>query len=1056
MLCLQSIIAQQTINGKITNTDQQPIAGVQVQIKGTKTGTVTDANGVFHLTLNTTNPLIEITHIGYLPQTLAAKPEVFLAVVLQADIKQLEEVTVSTGYQKISKAQSAGAYEFIDKSKMENKVATDVISQLEGLGSISFDKVNGRNPLSIRGLSTILGPKAPLIVLDNFPYEGNLNNINPNDIESVTVLKDAAAASIWGTKAGNGVIVLTSKKAAFNQPIKVELNTNLTWGEKPRLWERQMISNDDYIDVQQFLFGKGYYKGTETSTSKTVLPGVVEILIKQRDGKISADEATAQMNALRKIDVRNDLLKYWYKPTLNEQVALNLQGGAGKLAWLFSASYDQNRDNTDNRYKRMVLRSDNTLTPLKNLELNLGITYTQSATEASYSDAYLNNITGQRLYPYTRLADDQGNALAITHDYRDGYTDTVGGGKLLDWKYRPLDEKKYVNNHTVNNDLLLNLSVKYSILPGLNAELRYQNESGQSNNNNLQNQQCYYTRDLINKFTQISSGVLTRPVPLGAILDQNFTSLNVYAWRGQLNVNRNMGLFNLNAFTGMERRENHTTSSSFRNYGYNDNVMTTSPVDYMTWFKSYIDGNSMSIPYKNNYGDITNRYISYYANAAVSYANRYTVTASVRKDGSNLFGVEANQKIVPLWSAGFAWTISNEKFFHSGVINYLKLRSSYGYSGNIDNTVSAYTTVSYISSGGINNISYANILTPPNPDLRWEKIGMLNGGLDIGFKNNRISGSLDVYFKRGKDLLGQIPLDPTTGFYSPAVLTSTNQFQYRGNGASLKDRGIELVVHTKNIVGKFSWNTDWIFQFNRSEVTYYPLQTTAGSSIVNNGFSPNPIVGKPVYSLYSYKWGGLDPQTGAPQGYVNGKLSKDYSSMIYNSTISDLQYSGDALPPYFGSLINVFTWHRFSLNTTITWKMGHFFRRNILSYSGLYANSAGAYSAEYARRWQQPGDEKFTQVPAMMYPANSNSDAFYSTSEATIEKADNIRLKDISLSYALDKLTLKTLQLKQLQFYVYANNLGILWKATNAPQDPDSYADIPVSRTIAFGIRAQF
>ena len=758
LLCLKSITAQQILNGKITNTDQQPIAGVKVQIKGTKTGTVTDANGEFHLTLTTTNFLIEITHIGYLPQTLNAKQEVFLAVVLQADIKQLEEVTVSTGYQKISKAQSAGAYEFIDKSKIENTVATDVISRLEGLGSISFDKMSGRPSMSIRGLSSINGPKAPLIVLDNFPYEGNLNNINPNDIESVTVLKDAAAASIWGTKAGNGVIVLTSKKAAFNQPIKVELNTNLTWGEKPRLWERQMISNDDYIDLQQFLFNKGYYKNTETSASKTALPGVVEILIKQRDGKISADDALSQISALRKLDVRNDLLKYWYKPLLNEQVSMNLQGGSNKLAWLFSASYDQNRDKNETQYQRMVLRSDNTFTPVKNLELNIGLTYTNSLNLAGYPDNIQNSST-QRLYPYTRLADDQGQPLVITKDYRDGYTDTAGAGKLLDWKYRPLDEKKFVNNSTTVNDLLLNAAAKYTLLPGLSAELRYQYETVQTNNKNLQSQDTYFTRDMINKYSQLSNGIISRPIPLGGILDQSYTALNIYAFRGQLNYSRRIGQFSIAAFGGMERRETHSVSGSFRTYGYNDDILTSQSVDYTTMFPYYYNtGSKNRIIYSNAFGDLLYRYASYYGNAAVTYHNRYTITASARQDGSNLFGVDANQKLLPLWSTGFAWTINQEKFYHSSWLPFLKWRISYGYNGNSDNTVSAYTTYSYISGSTFNNILYANMQTPPNPDLRWEKTGMLNTGLDFGFKNNRVSGTLEFYFKYGSDLLGQIPL----------------------------------------------------------------------------------------------------------------------------------------------------------------------------------------------------------------------------------------------------------------------------------------------------------
>ena len=1058
LLCLKSITAQQILNGKITNTDQQPIAGVQVQLKGTKTGTVTDGSGVFHLTLTTTNSLIEITHIGYLPQTLHAKPEVFLAVVLQADIKQLEEVTVSTGYQKISKAQSAGAYEFIDKSKIENKVATDVISRLEGLGSISFDKNSSRNLLSIRGLSSILGPKAPLVVLDNFPYEGSLNNINPNDIESVTVLKDAAAASIWGTKAGNGVIVLTSKKAAYNQPIKVELNSNLTWGEKPRLWEQQTISNSDYIDVQQYLFTNGYYLSQEQDPSHPALPGVVEILIKQRDGKISAADATSQINALRKLDVRNDLLKYWYKPTLNEQVSMNLQGGSNKLAWFFSAAYDQNRNTNDDKYKRVVLRSDNSFTPVKNLDISLGVTYTQSNNQLAYPDYNLYNVSGQRLSPYTRLADDAGNPLAITHDYRDGFTDTVGGGKLLNWKYIPLQERNYSSNNTLINDINLNAAVKYTLLPGLSAEIRYLYETMQTNNNQLQSQNTYYTRDLINQYTQNPYVKLTRPIPLGAILDISNTAFTAYGWRNQLNYSHSIQKWNLLAFAGFEKRETHAGSSAFRTYGYNDNVLTSTKVDYTTQFYNLAWGYPLTIPYQNSFGDITNRYLSYYCNAALTYNNRYTFTVSARRDGSNLFGVKINQKFVPLWSTGFSWNIHNELFYKLKWLPYLKMRVSYGYSGNIDNSVSAFTTISFLGGSGLNNLIYANLRTPPNPNLRWEKTGILNTGFDFAFIKNRVSGSLDLYFKKGTDLLGQLPLNPTTGFDNPIVSSNTGSFQYKTNGASMKGSGIELTLHTQNIKGKFSWNTDWNLQYNTSAITYYPIQPTNSSSVVSYGTGVNPIVGKPVYSIFSYKWAGLDPTTGDPQGYLNITVSKSYTGIINNSAIKDLVYNGNALPPYFGSIINQFTWKNISLSATITWRLGHYFRRDVLSYDMLYNNysAISAYSPDFSKRWQKPGDEKFTSVPSMVYPSDYYRDKFYQMAEVAVERADNIRLKDISLSYTLTKIRLSSLELKQLQFYVYANNIGILWKASKTPVDPDSMSDIPVSRTIAVGIRANF
>jgi hypothetical protein len=217
------------------------------------------------------------------------------------------------------------------------------------------------------------------------------------------------------------------------------------------------------------------------------------------------------------------------------------------------------------------------------------------------------------------------------------------------------------------------------------------------------------------------------------------------------------------------------------------------------------------------------------------------------------------------------------------------------------------------------------------------------------------------------------------------------------------------------------------------------------------------IEGKPVYAIFSYRWAGLDPQTGNPQGYVEGNVSQDYAAIRGASTqISDLKYHGSAIPTCFGSLGNTFTYRDFALTASITYKLGYFFRRQSVNYGLLYRNGDG--NADFENRWQQPGDESFTNVPSMIYPANTNRDGFYAGSEVLVERGDHIRFQYITASYDFTNTAWKGLPFKHLQTYVNINNLGLLWAANRHGIDPDfqNRFAIPTPRSYALGLKTTF
>ena len=1044
---------QKPFSGKVVSADDGiPLSGVTVSVEPFGVMSVTDTAGNFMILLPQKQVTIEFSHVGYVSQSIQLTNQQNNAVVyLKHSESILKNVVVSTGYQNISRERATGSFTTINNELLNRSVSTNILDRLENVSSgLQFDRrYNSAATLSIRGQSTILSDAAPLIVVDNFPYEGDINNINPNDIENVTILKDAAAASIWGARAGNGVIVITTKHGRLEQRMKVELNSTLTIGDKPDIYyNRNFISSPDFISVEKSLFSKGYYSWQEGDPGQTLSP-VVQLLIAARDGQITSDEANNRINALSQIDVRNQLSKYLYQKSANQQYSLSLQGGQSKVSYFFSAGLDQNRDNlVRNGFKRITLNSLSTWYPVKSLEISTNIVYSNSTqTEDNSGTATINSGGGKGLYPYAQIAGPNGEPLAIMRDYSSSYVAAADTNGLLDWHYRPLQDVRNADYKQQFENTRINTSAKYYFNQFLNVEARYQFEHQTTTINNLQTTETYYVRNLINQFAYTDpSGILQFPIPVGNILDHSIVSLIAHSARGQLNFNREWkDVHSIAALAGIEVRQATSTGNGNRFYGYDESLGTSVPVNYITQFNNNPYGGS-TIPYYVTLTGQEDRNISYFANAAYTYKRRYIISASARKDESNLFGVNANQKGVPLWSAGMAWIASSEKgFLFASWLPYLKVRATYGYSGNVNKSLTAYTTASY-NVNYTTHLQQAIILTPPNPDLQWEKTGMFNVGIDFETKNNLLSGSLEYYHKRGLDLIGNSPLDPTAGFN---VANSSN---FTGNNADMRGHGFDLQLVLSKNIGHIRWVSNFLFSYTTNKITKYEYKSPVSSYLLNY---PAPMVGKPRFGIYSFKWAGLDPQTGDPQVYLNNKISKNYGQISSKATLDDLVYSGPALPPYFGAWRNTFTDGAFSVGFNISYKFGYFFKRSSINYSSLYNNWQG--NVDFDKRWQKPGDEKTTSVPSMPTSPNSSRNYVYNSSSALVEKGDHIRFQDIHVSYLFEKRNSSWLPFNSLNVYGYINNLGIIWRANKSNIDPDYiFQPYPPSKSYSIGIKIQF
>ncbi|MFZ2783781.1 MAG: SusC/RagA family TonB-linked outer membrane protein, partial [Sediminibacterium sp.] len=945
-----------TVRGRVVNEKGEPAVGVAVMIKGTTRGTSTNERGEFSLSGVPENAMLVFSSVNLerFEMKVTADKAADLSITLKAKISELADITISsvnTGYQTISKERVNGSYYAMDSTAFNRRVSTDVISRLEGMvpGLLFNRNVSGTGlNLSIRGHSTILANDQPLIVVDNFPYDGSIDNINPNDVESITVLKDASAASIWGARSGNGVIVITTKKGRRYQPLIMELNSNVTIGSKPDLfYSPNFIASTDFIDVEKTLFGMGYYDANLANAGRPVVSPVVKILSRQRMGQISTDEANQQIDALRRNDIRNDLNKYLLQKSVSQRYSLNIRGGGLSSDYFLSFGFDNNRSsNVANSNKRVTITGISNFYPTKNLALSAAVYYVQSNNLTN--DVDINNFnppSKPAIYPYAQLVDANGKPVNIDRDYISFYTDTVGLGKLSSWRYSPLEEmtQNYDKANLIDNRI--NLGVKYNFLKGFSVEGKFQYQKNSSSGKDYSGDSSYAVRYLYNRYTNLSTGA--HPVPAGGILGISYASLVSYRSRLQLNYNQIWGLHSLNALAGAEINSATAESSYNTLYGYNQDLGTFTYIDLVTIFPTIPTGSSR-IPFASGVTQTNDRYLSYYGNASYVFNTRYSLTASARIDKSNLFGVNINQKAVPLYSIGAGWEFGKEKWMNLAWLDAGKLRVTYGYNGNVNKNVAAITTFNSLSSSSINRIPYASIANPGNPELRWERVSMINFGLDFSIFKNRISASIEYYTKKGVDLFGQAPLPGSTGLSS---LT--------GNFANTKGHGIDISIHSVNVRSKHVlWTTDFIFSQARDIVTRYGVKSAVSTYLLqgdnNSAAAYIPLEGRPLFAIYSYPFAGIDAN-GNPLGYLNGKPSADWSGIIANSTTDSMLFHGSSRPTIFGSFRNTISYKGFSLSFNLIYKFDYYFRRSTLGAGSLF--NSWIANADYYKRWQKPGDE---------------------------------------------------------------------------------------------------
>ena len=1043
------------LRGTVTDENGEPLMGVSVSTDGGTPLAVTDADGEFSIAMPANATQLTFTYVGMATQTINIGQRSNFHIAMSAGEQALKDVVV-TGYQTISRERTTGSFNVVTPEKLKGKLQTNILARLEGMVPGMMQQ-NGA--LYIRGMSTLNGGAnaySPLFVVDGLPFEGDVSSINPATIKSITVLKDAAAASIYGARAANGVVVISTIDAKGENKTTIRYDASVKFTPKPDMDYLNLMDTREMIDLREYGFKFNSIPYAMIPPNYYLDP-VSELLYKHRDGLI--DEQTFQdgMNKYRNLNNRKQLEDFYTQTGIEHQHNLSLSGGNDINRYVFTLNYLGNRFNA--RYNQLqrygaTLRDNIKLTSWLNAEAALTINYNNTQSDrgmGNYADMYRNQPS------YTMLKDEGGNPLDVPTYKSEWEMKRLTDLGLKDEHYSPITNRREERYDSKESYYRLMLGLNLKIMKGLNVDVRFQTENSADKTVEIHSERSYYVRNMINDAAQYNPATkkLTLNVPEGAQYSESRGDADSYTLRAQLNFNRDFGPHSITALAGGERRRTKTTNTSIYYMGFNESTLAYKPIDptALTNVKGTesLAGNfSWSFTGNNWINEIENRYVSFYANAAYAFDSKYNLTASIRVDQSNLFGTDPRYQYRPLWSVGGAWHIAKERFLAGRLswLNALTLRATYGIGGNVPRGASPYVTLKAAQYNPWSKDFMAEIKSPPNYTLRWEKTATTNLGLDFSVLNNRLSGSIEVYRKHSTDLLAQRDADPTLGFKQLTL-----------NYGNMTNKGIEVSLNSVNLQTRnLRWTTGLNFGYNKNMLDDVE-DSNPNVHSYTSGFAA--VKGHPLGAIFSFQYAGLSPTDGTPRYYVEGG-SKTEAQV---SNLSDLVYSGTRHPTYSGSFSTTIAYKDFELSFMLMFYGGNVLRTEPAPFvsepSHLNPNK------EMRNIWRQPGDERNPDAtPAFTGYALDLATVRHPwyAADRHVFKADYAKLRHLSLTYRVPQQLVAKCGLSQLAFTLQGQNL-LSWSANKYGVDPEALGTtgygwgmrtIPTPATWAFGLSATF
>lgn len=1044
------------VMGVVTDSKGEPLVGVTVFVDGTNIGTSTDIDGNFSIIMEKGHNKLRFSYVGMKTKTVAVAPKELIVQVALEDEPQLMSEVVVTGYQQLKRESATGAFQNISAADMAQRYTGDITSNLEGQvpGLVTYDNGNGKG-MTIRGTGSFQANTSPLVVVDGLPIEGGIETVNPYEIDNITILKDAAAAAIYGARASNGVIVITTKRAREDR-LTVEFNADVTVSEKNDYsymgWASatEMVElegyNYDYIknlaDRSAYTSLLNYHK---TGRDYAISPAT--LLMLRRDlGEIDAASFQSSLSALSANDYRREWQDAMERGKVQQQYNLAVRYNGKAMSNSLVLNYD-----TDNggavgaRNDAFMLNYRGAAKFGKYLDVSVGLNLISERAHGNVYDSEWGAITSFNPYMSMYAPDGSLNRLVASFSLDNPAYGNAAYG-LKDPSYNQIAEIGRGSERTRRTNIRPWINAKVNILDGWTANAQFQYEDIYFKSDILRGKDSYTMRSMYNTYTAASKqGEVTHHIPDGGMLTTTTSEGSFYTFRAQTDYNNTIAdKHDISAAVGFEYREQREKTYGNVLMGYDDQTQTNNNF-MMNWGTlKDIEGSAgvlgadypmYGAPDSDNFktSHILHRFYSVYGIANYVYDSRYAASVSCRIDKTDLFGADPKFRGRPLWSAGASWNIHNEKFMHDYTwVNVLKLRASYGLTGNIAQNISSLLTATI----GVNNIygnKYASLNTPPNDQLRWEKTATWNLGADFAFWNSKLSGSFDFYRKNGSDLLTSTDLDPTTGWSQLTI-----------NNGKMVNTGIELQLNSPIIEAKdpsqFGLDLGFNIAYNHNKVTKVDHLPATGQEALQ---SYTLHKGYPVNSLFSYDFAGM-----VKDGDMQYFSWRDHNGNIQTASIdtdiftpADAVFSGSLDPKVMGSFTPRFSWQRFDLSVMMAWYTGHVMRANtdhytsegsMYGYNGLSAIEA--VPSAYLDYWRTGDASRF---PANGYAGNSfvTGDPLYMSTN--VVSADFMKIRNIVLSYSFSPSVCRMLRLDCLRLRFQMNNV-CTWARNSLGIDPEA------------------
>lgn len=1021
--------------GKVTDGNGEPLIGATVRVKGTATGAVTDLDGRYSIRARV-GDVLQVSYIGMKTRDIVVNARAReLTVVLEDDATMLDEV-VTTGFQTISRERNTGSAVIVSREELEKVQAPTLTDKLEGM-------VTGLNSygyaLSIRGVSSFATGTTPLLVVDGQVVNQDLSTLNPDDIATITVLKDAASTSLYGVRASNGVIVVTTRTAKDNKT-RVNASANFYFTPRPSLDYMHYATASDIIDYEQewlltdptYSQDPGTYFAERNDISNGnfgALSRIERLYYDLYQGNLTQAELDSRLDALRSNNYAREYRDRLQRLQFKQDYNLSVSKGGEHINTYFSARYegtDHTEKNADTDKLSLYLKSAIDFTDWFRFTYGSNVSYTNYRT--GQSDYGMNSFLA-----YERIYDDAGNPVYQYpyNYYRSQELEQTDGLKSM--RYNAAEENRY--NLTDTRDLYLRLfaHADFKLAKGLDLGIKFQYEDTRRDQELYDEAESYRMRRMINEFaTADSYGQFTYHIPDGGhqqTLNERYGNMNL---RAQLNYQRTFGgRHDVVALIGGEIRQDKATGTASERYGFDSRKLTNAQVDWATLTQDGVIGQLYSGVRKKSellsVTDVTHRYVSAYANAGYTYNNTYSVNASVRVEQADLFGTDPKYRYRPLWSVGASWNVSNEAFMQPYEwVDMLKVRMTYGITGNVDQNSSPYLIGNY-STSSVTNSQITDILTPPNRLLRWEKTSTFNFGVDFAFLR-RLSGSVEFYRRYSSDLLANKTLDPSTGFETARV-----------NNGAMKNIGFEAnLSYDWALAGDWRLNTSLTASYNRNTIEEVGYTPSSASEMLANPYD-NYLKGDAYGTVYAYRYAGLDAQ-GDPSVYnENGEVV----SNVNVDHIAALVNKGQLTPKWQGAFTLDLGWKRLSFYTKLVYYTGHALRNDVTPlYRNLFdrvdGTAVGAIHEDIARRWTAGNPD--TDIPRMGvhdgYESFRNQQWKYA--DAHVLNASFLKVRNIGLSYDLPTPLIAPWGLQGVRLHTQVDN-PFYWAACGHGIDPERF-----------------